>query len=116
MSKKYKSSKDMSTGALCIWLDELSDASANDNFSEFAMRIPAQCDRDPDIVLAAAAARLRSLESDKETLEIFASLLVDENEGCIVTEEMLQIVMAKACKRTGRADIIDVPEDSDNNC
>ena len=61
MSSKYKNSRDVPTAVLVKRLNELSDAIAGGNksfYNEFTMRIPAECDRDADLVLAEAANRL----------------------------------------------------------
>jgi hypothetical protein len=64
MSTKYQNSKDVPTSVLVARLEELSDAIAGGRESqarEFTMRIPAECDRDADLVLAEAARRLKAL-------------------------------------------------------
>jgi len=65
MSTKYKSSKEVPTEVLIERLKELSRAVAHrklNNFeNEFTMRIPAECDRDADLVLSEAANRLKLL-------------------------------------------------------
>lgn len=64
MSTKYKNSKDVPTRLLAQRLRELSDAISGGKEStarEFTMRIPAECDRDADLVLSEAAARLELL-------------------------------------------------------
>lgn len=65
MSRKYENTKDVPTAALVIRLRELSDAVTGGRAateSEFSMRVPAECDRDADLVLAEAAERLEALE------------------------------------------------------
>ena len=64
MSTKYQNSKDVPMEVLIARLDELADAVAGGRESqsrEFTMRIPAECDRDADLVIAEAARRLKSL-------------------------------------------------------
>lgn len=60
MSTQYKKSSEVPTSVLCERLKQLSDAvtkgSSGDH--EFTMRIPAECDRDADLVMAEAARRL----------------------------------------------------------
>lgn len=61
MSTQYKSSRDVPTEVLAARLNELADvvAQKHDRIgAEFAMRIPAECDRDADLVMAEAARRL----------------------------------------------------------
>jgi hypothetical protein len=64
MSTKYKSSKDVPLDAIVARLKELSDAiiqGREAQASEFTMRIPAECDRDADLVLSEAANRINKL-------------------------------------------------------
>lgn len=71
MSTKYKSSKDVPTDALISRLNELSDAITGGRDSlhrEFTMRIPAECNRDADLVIGEAASRLTRLQSEVERL------------------------------------------------
>lgn len=65
MSSKYKTGKEVPTDILCDRLDELSDAITKGKDvvnREFTMRVPAERDRDADLVLAEAAKRLRNKE------------------------------------------------------
>ena len=64
MTTKYQNSKDVPIETLVNRLNELSDAIAGGRDSqarEFTMRIPAECDRDADLVIAEAARRLAEL-------------------------------------------------------
>ena len=58
MSTIYKNSQDVPTSVLIERLKELAEAVAKGNRDELTMRIPAEVDRDADIVLAEAAKRL----------------------------------------------------------
>ena len=61
MSRKYNSNSEVPTEVLINRLKELSNAVTEGRSSlerEFTMRIPAECDRDADIVLAESAKRL----------------------------------------------------------
>ncbi len=65
MSRKYKHGEKVPSDVLAKRLDELSDAitkgkDATDR--EFTMRIPAELDRDADLVLGASAERIMALE------------------------------------------------------
>ena len=65
MSTKYKKSEDVPLAVLICRLRELSSAVAKrgEEFDrEFTMRIPAEVDRDADIVLDEVAKRLELLE------------------------------------------------------
>ena len=58
MSTKYEDLKLVPTSVLIERLKELADAIAKGNRDELTMRIPAEVDRDADIVLMEAAKRL----------------------------------------------------------
>ena len=61
MSTKYKNTRDVPLDVLVARLNELSDAirgGKDTRDREFTMRIPAECDRDADLVIAEAAKRL----------------------------------------------------------
>ncbi|RLI83665.1 MAG: hypothetical protein DRP01_08910 [Archaeoglobales archaeon] len=67
MGKIYKKSEDVPSEVLVARLRELSAVIADKSIhkgSEFSMRIPAECDRDADIVLSEAAIRLGKLEEE----------------------------------------------------
>lgn len=71
MSTKYKNSRDVPLNVIIARLSELSDAVAGGRGSqerEFTMRIPAECDRDADLVIDEAASRLAKLHAENETL------------------------------------------------
>lgn len=78
MSTKYKDPKEVPTTVLVARLKELADAVASGNFSELRMRIPAEVDRDADIVLAEVAKRLEAA-----------------NDICVFTGKPLQDVLAE---------------------
>tara|TARA_R110000772_G_scaffold4573_6_gene16372 strand:- start:220 stop:456 length:237 start_codon:yes stop_codon:yes gene_type:complete len=64
MSNKYKAGDNIPSEVLCRRLDELSNAvtKGQDGMREFDMRVPAERDRDADIVLAEASRRIKILE------------------------------------------------------
>ncbi len=65
MSIKYNKPEDVPNSVLCERLNALSDAVTRGKEAisdEFTMRVPAEVDRDADIVLAEAARRLKILE------------------------------------------------------
>jgi len=64
MSTEYKTSDEVPSEVLCKRLKELSDAvtKGEQGMREFYMSIPAQWDHDADLVLAAAAKRIKNLE------------------------------------------------------
>lgn len=67
MSTKYKIGDEVPTYILIKRLKELSAAATKGKHTlerEFTMRIPAEVDRDADIVLSAAARRLKNLGRD----------------------------------------------------
>lgn len=85
MTTNYQSTKDVPLEIICKRLVQLADAVSNtkdkDAMSrEFTMRIPAECDRDADLVLCEAATRLRDLNKENERL---SKLIADHNSECI---------------------------------
>ena len=65
MSIKYKKSEDVPSRVLAQRLKELAHAIADGKTAssgEFTMRIPAELDRDADLVMMEAARRLRFIE------------------------------------------------------
>lgn len=59
MSTKYGDDDHIPDSVLADRLDELARAVIVQDFGEFTMRIPAELDRDADLVLCEAAKRLR---------------------------------------------------------
>lgn len=71
MSTKYNDFSDVPNEAIINRLNELSDAVTNGKASvdrEFTMRVPAECDRDADIVLSIAAKRIAELKAERDEL------------------------------------------------
>jgi len=67
MSTKYKRGNEVPSDVLCGRLDQLSNAVCEGRVAtrgEFSMRVPAEVDRDADLVLAEAARRIKQLEKD----------------------------------------------------
>lgn len=65
MSNRYKHGDRIPSETLCARLDELADAVTKGPAAvsrEFTMRVPAELDRDADLVLSRAAQRIRELE------------------------------------------------------
>ena len=82
MTTNYKSSRDVPMETIIGRLNELSDAVTRGHESmnrEFIMRIPAECDRDADLVIGDAAIRLDRLQADNEALRA----RVAELESCV---------------------------------
>jgi hypothetical protein len=66
MSAKYKHGERVPSEELCKRLDELAHAVTQGRdaiLSEFTMRVPAEVDRDADLVISEAARRIRELEA-----------------------------------------------------
>lgn len=63
MSNKYKHGDRVPTDVLADRLDELANDITKADLSQFVMRIPAELDHCPDLVLSEAAKRLRELEA-----------------------------------------------------
>lgn len=89
MSTQYKSSKEVPTAALIARLKELANAVTKGRESvgrEFTMRVPAECDRDADIVMSEAARRLAALESQA------AQTQVPEGYVLVPLEPLLEVL------------------------
>ena len=72
MSTKYKKSSDVPLDVLLERLDELADAARNGRETqdrEFTIRIPAECDRDADLVISEAMNRIKALQHRVSYLE-----------------------------------------------
>ena len=72
MSTKYKKSSDVPLDVLLKRLDELADAARNGRETqdrEFTIRIPAECDRDADLVISEAMNRIKALQHRVSELE-----------------------------------------------
>lgn len=105
MSTKYKSSKDVPTDALISRLNELSDAITGGRDSrerEFTMRIPAECDRDADLVLAEAARRLAQAEAEVQRVRNLAEEIRDIAIESPASNNM-QLIYRLACQQGERA-------------
>lgn len=84
MSRKYDNSRDVPTDTLVKRLDELSDAIAGGRDSqdrEFTMRIPAECDRDADLVLAESSRRLGAADTELAAAKARIAELERDNEN-----------------------------------
>ena len=69
MSRQYKDSESVPSVELCARLQEISSSIAKGNYSDLTMRIPAEVDRDADIVISEAGMRIKRLEAALEALE-----------------------------------------------
>tara|TARA_B100000749_G_scaffold273372_1_gene256242 strand:- start:3055 stop:3534 length:480 start_codon:yes stop_codon:yes gene_type:complete len=83
MSTKYQSSSEVPLKDLISRLNQLSDAVVNDRErSEFTMRIPAECDRDADLVISEAAVRLQRQNEQIKNLTVKLGLIsIAADEG-----------------------------------
>jgi hypothetical protein len=74
MSNLYKNPKDIPIELIKSRLNELAHCVADGKLSEFTMRIPAECDRDADIVLSEAANRIETMQAklDAQAAELAA--------------------------------------------
>jgi len=73
MSRKYKNPSEVPTEEICKRLDEIVESICQGNESilkTFTMRIPAEVDYDPDIVISEASERLQSITKDKAIVDI----------------------------------------------
>ena len=81
MSTNYKHSHEVPTARLARRLDELSDAvrmPGEERDRELTMRIPAEVDRDADLVLGEAARRLRNMEAE---IGVLAARVADQERA-----------------------------------
>lgn len=91
MSTAYKNSSDVPLDTLANRLRELSDAILGGRATqanEFTMRIPAECDRDADIVLSESAARLQAVRDYNAQLqsELTAAKAEIEQQKALIAE------------------------------
>jgi hypothetical protein len=80
MSNKYKNSEDVPTEMLVNRLKELVNALVDRPIgeiwsSEFTMRIPAELDRDADLVMSELGRRLLQVTTERDALQAEVSLL-----------------------------------------
>ena len=85
MSTKYKHSKDVPTSTLADRLDELATTVTKGDTSPFVMRVPAELDYCPDLVMSAAARRLRVYE---DVLEVVRDQAADDPDIDIFIESL----------------------------
>jgi len=88
MSHRYKLHDQIPNDVLATRLDELSNAITDGKEArdrEFTMRIPAEPDRDADLVLAAAARRIREYAkfSPQFAAVVAARTVEQENRACL---------------------------------
>src|SRR5690554_434240 len=87
MSTKYRNSSDVPLDTIITRLRELADAVTGGSKSqerEFTMRIPAECDRDADLVIDEAAGRLSNMQAENEALR--AQLKETEEKGRVLMD------------------------------
>lgn len=105
MSTKYRNSSDVPTTTIVNRLNELSDAITGGSESmngEFTMRVPAECDRDADLVLAEAARRLEQAEAEVQRVRNLAEKIRDAAIDSPASNNM-QLIYRLACKQAERA-------------
>jgi len=100
MSTKYKISAEVPTAALAKRLDELSDVvgqPGEERDRELTQRIPAELDRDADLVLCEAAQRLVKLETERDALAAHVCQLTSIAEKvCTISPEYLDHLASDA--------------------
>lgn len=77
MSNKYKEGDHIPTAVLCARVDELVDAVIKGLPNEFTMRVPAELDRDADLVLSEVSRRLKDAERKLAEREDVVQRLVE---------------------------------------
>lgn len=103
MSNKYKTSAEVPTIALSARLRELSEIVSKPNIrdSELTMRIPAELDRDADLVLSGAAKRLEDLQQHNTEGLGLIEQLQKENAELQVRVARLEVYLM-GCAKTLR--------------
>ena len=77
MSGNYKDEDRVPTDVLCKRLDELVQAVTHGSVNrEFTMRVPAEKDRDADLVMSEASIRLRKLEETLKDIVDFSDVFI----------------------------------------
>ena len=89
MSKKYKHGDEVPNDVLANRLEELSNEITKGNLSQFVMRVPAELDYCPDLVMSTAARRLKELEA-KDKLLSEVKLTIDS----FYTDDGVSIISA----------------------
>jgi RNA polymerase subunit RPABC4/transcription elongation factor Spt4 len=94
MSTKYRDSKDIPTDILCKRINEIVSAiTASDHgkslLRECTMRIPAELDRDADLVLSEAARRLREKARDLSETEYQKGEFCKDS-GCKLVKRLMR--------------------------
>jgi len=94
MSNKYKNSEDVPTEMLVNRLKELVNAlvdrpSSKTWSSEFTMRIPAELDRDADLVMSELGRRLLQVTAERDALQ--AKLHIHQNLNLWYRDKMEKI-------------------------
>lgn len=78
MSTIYKRCEDVPTAILAARLKDLAEVCTRGGLpSEFSMRVPAELDRDADLVMSGAAQRLTAFEVENERLRNALRWLVE---------------------------------------
>lgn len=97
MSRKYKHGDKVPTKILATRLNELSDAITKGQKAidrEFVMRVPAELDHCPDLVMSQAARRLTELEEALEEIKKIRERLMPnsyhENETWQIADDALK--------------------------
>ena len=83
MSTQYKKGSDVPTETITKRLDELATAITKGQLDgEFSMRVPAECDRDADLVIAEASDRLTALTRQRDMLSDYVRERADRCGHC----------------------------------
>lgn len=102
MSNKYKHGDRVPSNVLAQRLDELAEAVTKGNLHQFVMRVPAELDRDADLVLSQAAGRLLELSEVKLLLRNYkhivnelALLNPDNTDAVIDLQDSIELTLKR---------------------
>lgn len=94
MSTEYKDTESVPNNVISERLDKISDAiSAGGEhlLRETTMRVPAECDRDADLVLAEAAKRLKDQRLSSDPLTALAAVMREHDLGIYAGDAIINI-------------------------
>jgi hypothetical protein len=111
MSNQYKEPKEVPIDILCNRLNELAKHCSNGNLSEFYMRIPAEFDRDADIVLSESSNRIEAmqakLDAQAEELAALREVVIKQDSNTKQFRRFINSIYEIALKEPENKDAAD---------